>query len=99
MSVNTPILRPAYNMNPAKGLVEAANMLAAEADAEACTIRRPFNGLNMEAWPGVTGAQVALNWKYDLDGRRDRRWTATIESLQAEIAELKAEIARLRGEA
>jgi hypothetical protein len=89
------VRRPAYEMSLRSGLAEAANMLAAEAAAERRTIERPFNGLAMKAWPGITGAQVVVDWQYDLGCRRETKQRAERDALRAraEAAEQRAEAA------
>jgi hypothetical protein len=95
MGANDTIVRPAYEMNLCSGLVEAANMLAAEAAAERRVIERPFNGLAMKAWPGITGAQVVVDWQYGLGCRRETKQRAERDALRtrAEAAEQRAEAA------
>ena len=98
MGANDTTVRPAYEMSLRSGLAEAANMLAAEAAAEKRVIERPFNGLAMKAWPGITGAQVVVDWQYDLGCRRESKQRAERDALRARAEASEAALAAARAE-
>lgn len=100
------VSRPEYELHMRAGLAEAANLLAAEAAAQQVAIERPFNGLRMRARPGATGAQVVVDWYYDLGCARETRQRQERDTLRAraEASEqraeaLAAELAQARADA
>lgn len=95
------VSRPEYELHMRAGLAEAASLLAAEAAAQQVTIERPFNGLRMRARPGATGAQVVVDWYYDLGCARETRQRQERDALRARVeaalAQARADQAEARG--
>lgn len=92
------IVRPAYDFGAVRDLAEAANLIAAEAKTEGCTVRRPFNGVDMEGRPDLTAAHVVMWWEYDIGCRRETRQRAELDALTARANAAKADVDRLTAE-
>lgn len=89
MSAKKPIVRPAYEWNEAQHVADAANLIAAEAEAAGCEVHRPFNGMMLEGRPGTSAAHT-LSWWYYQEGRlREDNWREKERKLEAEIKRLQ----------
>ncbi len=83
------IIRPAYEWSEAKDVAEAADLIAAEAQAAGCAVHRPFNGVMLEGRPGDSAART-LSWWYYQEGRqREDNWRKKEDKLEAEIKRLQ----------
>ena len=92
------IVRPAYDFGAVRDLAEAANLITAEAKAEGCTVRRPFNGVDMEGRPDLTAAHVVMWWEYDIGRRREAKQSTELDALTARVNAAKADVDRLTAE-
>jgi len=96
--VRPAIVRPAYDFSAVRDLAEAANLITAEAKAEGCTVRRPFNGVDIEGRPDLTAAHVVMWWEYDIGRRREAKQSTELDALTVRANAAKADVDRLTAE-
>lgn len=89
MTAKAPIIRPAYEWSEAQHVADAANLIAAEAAAEGCIVRRPFSGMMLEGRPDRTAAHTLSDWYYDEGRAREDNWREKERKLEAEIKRLQ----------
>jgi hypothetical protein len=89
------IKRPSYTAYEVSDVAEAANLIAAEAQAAGCSVLRPFDGSTLEGRPTWTAAHSVAWWHIDQERARDRAHDAERDALRAraEAAEQRAEAA------
>jgi hypothetical protein len=59
------IKRPSYTAYEVSDVAEAANLIAAEAQAAGCSVLRPFDGSTLEGRPTWTAAHSVAWWHID----------------------------------